>query len=99
MGAISVHGVGGVKGTILVAVFHQSEGLIFGNYSLLPVQIFGLLFIALISTLFGVIVAFIMKKTIGIRVTKEEEIEGLDIHEHHTSSYPNFTTSQTQKCE
>ena len=40
-----------------------------------------------------------MKKTIGIRVTKEEEIEGLDIQEHQTSSYPNFTISSTQKSE
>ena len=99
VGAISVHGIGGVLGTILVAVFHQSEGLILGNFSLIPIQIFGSLFIALISTLFGVVVAFVIKKTIGIRVTKEEEIEGLDIHEHHTSSYPNFTISQTQKSE
>ena len=99
VGAISVHGIGGVIGTILVAVFHQSEGIIVGNFSLIGVQVFGSLLIAFISTLFGFTVAFIMKKTIGIRVTKEEEIEGLDIHEHQTSSYPNFTISSTQKSE
>ena len=99
VGAISVHGVGGVVGTILVAFFHQSEGIITGNFSLLLIQVIGSLGIAVLSTLFGFLVALVMKKTIGIRVTKEEELEGLDIHEHKTSSYPNFTISSTQKSE
>lgn len=99
VGAISVHGVGGVVGTILVAFFHQSEGIITGNFSLLLIQVVGSLGIAVLSTLFGFLVALGMKKTIGIRVTKEEELEGLDIHEHKTSSYPNFTISSTQKSE
>jgi Amt family ammonium transporter len=99
VGAISVHGIGGVIGTILVSVFHQSEGIVSGNFDLIGIQLFGSLFIALISTLFGLSVAFLLKKTIGIRVKKEEEIEGLDIHEHQTSSYPNFTISATQKSE
>jgi Amt family ammonium transporter len=51
------------------------------------------------STIFGYVVAVILKHTLGIRVSKEEEIEGLDIHEHRTSSYPNFTMSDTQKSE
>lgn len=99
VGAISVHGIGGIVGTILVAFFHQSNGLIVGNVDLVVVQVLGSLFIAFISTLFGLFVALIMQKTIGIRVTKEEEIEGLDIHEHKTSSYPNFTISSTQKSD
>ena len=99
VGAISVHGIGGVLGTVLVAVFHQSNGIIVGDFSLLGVQILGSVLIAAMSTLFGLVIAFIMKKTIGIRVTKEEELEGLDIHEHRTSSYPNFTIASTQKSE
>ena len=99
VGAISVHGIGGVFGTILVAVFHQSNGIIVGDFSLLGVQILGSVLIAVMSTLFGLVIAFVMKKTIGIRVTKEEELEGLDIHEHRTSSYPNFTIASTQKSE
>ena len=99
VGAISVHGIGGVLGTMLVAVFHQSNGIIVGDFSLLGVQILGSVLIAVMSTLFGLVIAFVMKKTIGIRVTKEEELEGLDIHEHRTSSYPNFTIASTQKSE
>jgi Amt family ammonium transporter len=99
VGAISVHGMGGVVGTILVGVFHQTDGLITGSFSLLGVQTLGTLFIALVSTVFGYVVALIMKKTIGIRVTEKEEMEGLDIHEHRTSSYPNFTISPTQKSD
>ncbi len=99
VGAISVHGIGGVLGTVLVAVFHQSNGIILGDFSLLGVQILGSVLIAVMSTLFGLFIAFVMKKTIGIRVTKEEELEGLDIHEHRTSSYPNFTIASTQKSE
>ena len=37
------------------------------------------------------IVLFILKKTLGLRVTKEEEIEGLDMHEHDGAAYPDFT--------
>lgn len=99
VGAISVHGIGGVIGTFLVAIFHQSEGLITGSTDLLLIQLSGTLLIALISTIFGYVVAVILKHTMGIRVTKEEEIEGLDIHEHRTSSYPNFTISDTQRSE
>ena len=99
VGAISVHGIGGVFGTILVAVFHQSNGIIVGDFSLLGVQILGSVLIAVMSTLFGLVIAFVMKKTIGIRVSKEEELEGLDIHEHRTSSYPNFTIASIQKIE
>ena len=79
--------------------FHQSNGIIVGDFSLLGVQILGSVLIAVMSTLFGLFIAFIMKKTIGIRVSKEEELEGLDIHEHRTSSYPNFTIASTQKSE
>ena len=38
-----------------------------------------------------IIMYFILKKTLGLRVTKEEEIEGLDMHEHDGAAYPDFT--------
>jgi Amt family ammonium transporter len=51
------------------------------------------------SSVLGFVIAIVMQKTMGIRVSKKEEVEGLDIHEHKTSSYPNFTISPTQQSE
>jgi Amt family ammonium transporter len=96
VGAISVHGIGGVVGTILVGVFHTSDGLIAGEFSLLLTQTWGTLVIALFALVAGVGIAFALKYTVGIRVTELEEQEGLDIHEHQTSSYPNFTIAPEQ---
>ena len=97
--AISVHGVGGFIGTLFVGVFHPTEGFIAGQFSLFGVQLLGALVIVLISFVSGLLIALVMKKTIGIRVSEQEEVEGLDIHEHKTSSYPNFTISNTQRSE
>jgi Amt family ammonium transporter len=40
------------------------------------------------------IILFILKVTMGIRVSKEEELEGLDIHEHGMDAYPDFRMNQ-----
>lgn len=99
VGAISVHGIGGVIGTILVGVFHTTEGVITGSFDLLIVQTWGTLLIALIAVSAGFVIAITLKYTVGIRVTANEEIEGLDIHEHKTSSYPNFSIAPEQKID
>ena len=88
VGAISVHGVCGFIGTVLVGVFALEGGLLNGGGAkLLGVQALGsaaYIFWAAITTF---IVLFILKKTIGLRVSEKEEIEGLDIHEHDVSVY------------
>lgn len=100
VGAISVHGVVGIAGTIMVGLFHQTDGLLFsGSFTLLGIQALGTLIVSLIAFLTGFIFIFIMNRIKTIRVTIEEETEGLDIHEHKTSSYPNFSISKEQLVE
>jgi Amt family ammonium transporter len=88
VGAISVHGVCGALGTILVGVFATDGGLLYGGgFDKLIVQITGVSAIVAWAIGTSFIVLFILKKTMGLRVTKEEEIDGLDIHEHGTNVY------------
>ncbi|WP_016988144.1 ammonium transporter [Flavobacterium sp. ACAM 123] len=88
VGAISVHGVCGALGTLLVGVFAIDGGLLYGGgFEKLGVQAIGVFSIAAWAMGASFIVLFILKKTMGLRVTKEEEIDGLDIHEHGTNVY------------
>ncbi len=107
VGAVSVHGVCGVWGTLAVGLFahhgdafvdaaypladgteYDSSGLFYGGgINQLIVQLLGVLIIAawvLITT--GVLFA-VLKATIGLRVTPEEELEGLDVLEHGSPGY------------
>lgn len=88
VGAISVHGVCGALGTILVGVFATDGGLLYGGgFEKLGVQITGVLAIGAWAMAASFVVLFILKKVLGLRVTKEEEIDGLDIHEHGSNVY------------
>ena len=88
VGAISVHGVCGALGTILVGFFATDGGLFYGGgFDKLMIQITGVSAIVAWAVVTSFIVLFILKKTMGLRVTKEEEIDGLDIHEHGTNVY------------
>lgn len=88
VGAISVHGVTGALGTLLVGVFATDGGLLYGGgFHQLGVQAIGVFSIAAWAIAVSFVVLFILKKTIGLRVTKEEEVDGLDIHEHKTNVY------------
>ncbi|MCF8715085.1 ammonium transporter [Joostella atrarenae] len=92
VGAISVHGVCGALGTLLVGVFATDGGLLYGGgFGQLGVQAIGVVGIGAWALITSFIVLFILKKTLGLRVTKEEEIEGLDMHEHDGAAYPDFT--------
>ena len=88
VGAISVHGVCGLFGTLMVGVFSTSEGLIYGyGGTLLKSQLIGVVSIAL----WALVTSFILFKSLkylnGLRVEKRIEEEGLDIYEHGESSY------------
>ena len=88
VGAVSVHGVCGALGTLLVGVFATDGGLLYGGgFSLLGVQAIGVLAVGVWAASTAFVVFFILKKTIGVRVTKEEEVDGLDIHEHKSNVY------------
>jgi len=88
VGAISVHGVCGALGTILVGVFATDGGLLYGGgFDKLIVQITGVAAIGAWAIGVSFVIFYILKKTMGLRVSKEEEIDGLDIHEHGTNVY------------
>ena len=78
VGAISVHGVCGIWGTLAVALFGG------GN---LIVQLTGIVAVCAFAFVFSFIVFFILKVTIGVRVDAEEEAEGLDVAEHGSPAY------------
>ena len=92
VGAVAVHGLCGATGTVLVGVFAIDGGLIAtGSFALLGIQALGVVSVMAwtLST------SFVLFKTIdlliGLRVSKEEELTGLDLLEHGLeSSYPDF---------
>jgi len=88
VGAISVHLVCGIFGTLAVGIW----GNLAGGAQLVS-QLKGIVSVGIFTFLFAFILFFILKKTMGIRVSPEEEHEGLDIGEHGNEAYPNFATS------
>ena len=85
VGAISVHGVCGIFGTLAVAIF--------GSAAPFMTQLIGTLSISVFAFVFSFIVFSLLKVTVGIRVSAEEEAEGLDIGEHGQEAYPDFAAS------
>ena len=99
VGATAVHLCCGVFGTICVGLFSQAgvtslstvDGLFFGGgFGPLGIQLLGVVVIGAFSFLSSGLVWLVLKKTIGIRVSPEEEIQGLDIGEHGNVAYPDF---------
>jgi len=94
VGAISVHGIAGAVGTLLVGMFANSGeilGLFYGGgFDLLIVQIIGVAAVATWTLGTCAILFFVLKKTVGLRVSVEEERLGLDQTEHGMTSYPDF---------
>ncbi|HSL98523.1 MAG TPA: ammonium transporter [Candidatus Limnocylindria bacterium] len=86
VGAISVHGVCGALGTLLAAVFHE-EGFTMAR---LGVQALGVAAAFVWVSITAGLLFFLLKKTVGLRVSEEEEMDGLDYHEHGNTAYPNF---------
>ncbi|MEM6505625.1 MAG: ammonium transporter [Planctomycetota bacterium] len=86
VGAVSVHGTCGIYGTVAVAF----SGVFEGNMGNFGVQLIG----ALAGFIFAFVTAFIMfyilKMTLGLRVSEAEEVEGLDLGEHDMAAYPDF---------
>ncbi|NEQ45105.1 MAG: ammonium transporter [Leptolyngbya sp. SIOISBB] len=91
VGAISVHLVCGIWGTLAVGFFAVDGGLFFGGgFAQLGSQILGILSIGLFTVVFTSIVWVVLKSTLGIRVSPEEEMKGLDIGEHGMEAYSGF---------
>ena len=95
VGAISVHGVCGAMGTLLTGLFSTSEGLFYGHgIHFFLIQCLGVFATALWTTVMITIVFQILMHTVGLRVSAEEELKGLDITEHGLpSAYGGFAFS------
>lgn len=102
VGATSVHLCCGVFGTICVGLFAKEgvttlstkNGLFYGGGAkLLGTQLLGIIAIGLFVFAASSLVWLVLKKTVGIRVSREEEIAGLDIGEHGNSAYPDFAAA------
>ena len=88
VGAISVHGVCGSLGTILTGIFALDGGLLYGGgLHMLGVQLLGAVVYAAWAILCGLILFYVLRRTIGLRVDRRVEEDGLDYYEHGETSY------------
>jgi Amt family ammonium transporter len=91
VGAVSVHGVCGAWGTIAAGLFNMESGLFYGGGAKqLGVQILGAGAAFVWAFGLGLVLFIVIKKTIGLRVSPEEEAKGLDIGEHGMEAYSGF---------
>lgn len=93
VGAISVHGVCGIWGILAAALFEvvpdggEKQFSIFG-------QLMGVLAVGAAAFAFSIVVFGAIKATMGVRVSPDEEEEGLDLAEHGQEAYPNFVENK-----
>jgi len=89
VGAISVHGVCGAWGTLAAGIFNIGGT----SAKIIGVQLLGIGSCFLWAFGAGLIMFKVIEKTVGLRVSPEEEVEGLDYGEHRASAYPDFQIS------
>jgi Amt family ammonium transporter len=102
VGACAVHLGNGVWGTLAVGLFATKaapgsalEGLFYGGgMTLLKAQFIGVAAVGAFTFIGNLLVWSLLKATVGIRVTADEEIEGLDLGEHGQQAYPDFVVTQ-----
>ena len=89
VGAIAVHLVCGIWGTLAVGLFGN-----LASADQFISQLIGVSAYAVFCLITSFIIIFTLKKTIGIRVSEKEELEGLDAHEHGMDAYPDFRLNE-----
>ncbi|MFL6555605.1 MAG: ammonium transporter [Bacillus sp. (in: firmicutes)] len=88
VGAVAVHGFGGVFGTIAVGLLDRSQGfLTTGDFALLKVQLLGAVVVIVWGLIAGTFIAKVCTMTVGFRATEREEDEGLDMSYHGIPAY------------
>ena len=93
VGAVAVHGGCGLVGTILTGVFCKASVLAdmgFSRIEFVGIQILGVVAVIAYVGICAFVLFTILNKTIGLHVSPEEEIDGLDAHEHGMNAYANF---------
>ena len=103
VGAVPVHGLNGIWGTLAIGLFGQkalglaNNGLFYGGgFRQLGIQALGVISVAIFVLVAMGIIFKIIDKTIGLRVSRDEELKGLDIGEHGMESYSGFQVFTTQ---
>lgn len=91
VGAVAVHLICGIWGTLAVGIFGSKAG-----FTQFFVQLEGAAVYAAFCCSTAFIILYTLKKTVGIRVSKEEELEGLDNFEHGMEAYPEMSTTSTE---
>lgn len=96
VGATSVHLTCGIWGTLAVGLFNTESGLFYGGgFEQVIAQVIGIASIGGMTVLLSTIFWFVLKSTIGIRVSAEEESMGLDVGEHGMEAYSGFMKDST----
>jgi Amt family ammonium transporter len=97
VGAVSVHAINGLWGTLSYGLFALNGGLFCGGgFKQLGVQILGAGTAFVWAFGLGLILFFVLGKTVGLRVSPEEELKGLDIGEHGNEAYAGFQVFTTE---
>jgi Amt family ammonium transporter len=99
VGALSVHLVNGIWGTLAVGLFAvdgitgagTGNGLFFGGgFTLLTAQAIGVVAVGAFTFTAALVIWYTIKQVLGLRVSREEELMGLDLGEHGSKAYPDF---------
>lgn len=95
VGAVSVHMVNGIFGTLAVGIWGNVDGVAIGvlhggGFNQLSVQMLGVLAVGVWTSISSFLLFLAIKKVFGLRVTKKEELMGLDITEHRAEAYSGF---------
>lgn len=84
--AVGIHGVGGIWGSIATGIF-AAGGVVAGSFTLLKIQLICTISAIVYSLFMTFVIIFILDKLMGLRVTKNEEVLGLDISQHGERGY------------
>ena len=91
--AFGIHGVGGIMGTILLGVLADpainasAKGLLYGNPNQLKIQLIGVAIPLVYDIVVTFVIFMVIKATIGLRVSTDEELNGLDESQHGEKAY------------
>ena len=89
-----IHGICGITGALAIGIFANplinsvtTGGILFGNFHLIGVQLLAVIVVAVYSFVLTVVIAKVIDKIIGLRVTDDHEVQGLDVNLHEESGY------------